>query len=153
MRWYVWLNRLIYCLGILVLVVGSVLGGFFGLIWALFTGCTEGVTQTVPSPTGEFAALRVVRGCGGAAGSVQIFVRIRRVSEPSVEDETILQAPSHDFSFTMAWLDATTRAIDYSFTPGYPRWVSFQPPARDVVLTLRPYRREDAAQPAPSTGE
>jgi hypothetical protein len=148
-----WLQWLTCCLGTLELVGGIVVGGFFGLIWVLFTGCHEHVAQSIPSPTGEFVAIRVVKGCGGSAGSVQVFVRLHRVTGPSAEDETILQAPSHDFDFTMAWLDANTLAVDYILTPGYQKWVHFQPPERDVVLTLRPFRRQGAAHNSTSTSE
>jgi hypothetical protein len=141
MRWYARIRRLACCLGLLIFIGTLVVGASFLLIWTFFTGCNERVAQTIPSPTGEFTALQIAEGCGGAAGSVQIKVRLRRTAEPSAEDETILVAPSHDFDFRMTWLDANTLAIDYGLSPDYQKWVTIRPPTRDIVLAIRPYQR------------
>ncbi len=114
--------------------------GLIGLAW-LFSGCSEGIARSAPSPDGRYVAHYITRGCGGAAGSVTILVRLQHVEALDSEDDTILEGPSRDFSVSMSWPDARTLAIDYNLRPDYQQYVRIRPPTNDVQLLLRPTRR------------
>jgi len=98
--------------------------------------CSEDV-QPYPSPDGKYVALRVARGCGGAAGSVTSAVRVRRTDEPDTAAETVLSA-GISLNMSLTWPDNTTLAIDYAVRPEREQYVGeARQPMSGVMVIAR----------------
>jgi hypothetical protein len=101
--------------------------------------CSEDV-RPVPSPDEKHVALRVARGCGGAAGSVTEVIRVRRADEPDTGSETVLNA-GIGLDMSLSWLDNRTLAIDYAVRPDRARYVGeVNQPTSGITVVARPRR-------------
>ena len=68
-----------------------------------FFRCSEHIRKEIASPRGRYIAQVVVIGCGGAAGSVDIDVRLRSaVDGPDGEGQTITQLNA-SYGLSLYW--------------------------------------------------
>jgi hypothetical protein len=99
--------------------------------------CSEAI-RPVPSPSGEYVALDVARGCGGAAGSVTSSVRVRSADEPDAAGETVLSS-GIGLPMTLTWLDDHNLVIDYTVHPERAQYVgAVKRPNSDINVIARP---------------
>lgn len=128
----------------LYLTVGLVLGAILIvvvlpamlLLYFVFT-CSEDI-EAFPSPDGEYVALRVAEGCGGAAGSVTSKVRVRRATEPNSAAETVLNA-GIGLHTTLTWPDNRNLVIDYPILPDRAQYVGpVKQPTSGITVVARP---------------
>lgn len=124
-----------WCLLLGTVALGLILLGI-PMLYLEWT-CTDYV-RSFAAPNEEYVALRVARGCGGAAGSVTTAVRIRRADEPDTAAETVLSA-GIGLDMSLSWPDSKTLVIDYTVPPGREQYVGqVKQPQSGITVLARP---------------
>ena len=68
-----------------------------------FFSCSEYIREEIASPGGQHIAQVVIIGCGGAAGSVDVAIRLRSaVDDPDSEGQTVIQLGS-SYGLSVFW--------------------------------------------------